>query len=111
MLTWWRIGRGSADSAASAAVPGTQPSPSTRQMISSTAYGGHANQTPALSYADALAAEMERRRQMRLYGLKTNAELAAHSREKPKRERRAQKPGSDFIGPVSPHRKDDAAKR
>ncbi|MFD2646369.1 hypothetical protein ACFSX5_01015 [Devosia albogilva] len=79
--------------------------------IEHRAYGGHANGRQPLTYDQALAAEMERRRQMRLYGLKTNAEVAAESRERLKRERRAQKSDSGLIGPVSPYLKGRVPKR
>jgi hypothetical protein len=48
---------------------------------------------------------------MRLYGLETNAEIAADSRERLKRERRAHRAGADFIGPLSPYQKGRAPKR
>ncbi len=79
--------------------------------IEHRAYGGHANGRESLTYDQALAAEMERRRQMRLYGLKTNAELAAESRARLKRENRAAKAGAGLIGPMSPYPKGRAPKR
>jgi len=79
--------------------------------IEHRAYGGHANGRASLTYDQALAVELERRRQMRLYGLKTNAELAAENRERLKRERRAAKAGAGFIGPVSPYQKGRVPKR
>jgi len=79
--------------------------------IEHRAYGGHANAGAPLTYDQALAAEMERRRKMRLYGLKTNSESAAESRERLKREQRATKTGTSLIGPVSSYLKGRTPKR
>ena len=79
--------------------------------IEHRAYGGHANSGVPLTYDQALAAEMERRRQMRLYGLKTNAESAGESRERMKREQRAADTMTGLIGPRSPYPKGRTPKR
>ena len=68
-------------------------------------YGGRANAGAPLTYDQALAAEMERPRQMRLYGLKTNAESAAEDPERLKLKQRAADTKTGLIGPQSPYPK------
>ncbi len=79
--------------------------------IEHRAYGGHANGRTSLTYEQSLAAEMERRRQIKLYGLRSNEEAAAESRERRKLERRGEKVDTGLIGPMSPYPRGRAPKR